>query len=520
MGRKFVILDGYTDEPAGLGVPPYIDVYPRYIAGAIWDAEKDSNIIYYTIDQFRMDPSQFFKDASSSYMVIVIAGVVVPGKYIGGKPITPEEVERIGRLLGNTFTVLAGPAARFGMGEEGGKPAIPPSTFKRVYSAVVNGDPEIYVRDFLLMGEEKAEEWAKRKDYSEIERYAVLGAKIVRQHPNYGYNLTAEIETYRGCSRWVVGGCSFCIEPLYGKPISRDPKNVVAEVSALYEEGVRSFRIGRQPDIMAYGSEDLGKKEIPTPNPEFIESFFRELRNRIGNSMLHVDNANPAVIARFPNESRKAILGIVKYHSPGDVLAFGVESADERVVKANNLNATFEEAIKAVEIVNEVGKERGENGLPHILPGINFVLGLPGETAKTYEKNIEFLEEILKRGLMVRRINIRKVLVLPNTRLSAIWKESILEKNRERAKRFVWVVRHKYDPAFLKMVVPPGTILRELYVEREGGESYTYARQLGSYPLMVELEGKFEPPCILDARVVGYKGRSVKGIPLGPCKAL
>jgi len=515
--EKFVILDGYTDEPAGLGVPPFIDVYPRYIAGAIWSSDPEAKILYYTIDEVRKNFSDFLKISSSSRMVIVIAGVVVPGKYLGGIPITPEEVERIGRMLNDTFTVLVGPAARFGMGEIGGKPAIPPQTFKKVYGAVVNGDPEIYVSEYMKYGEEKAEEWIKREDYSDTDKFAITGAKIVRQHPNYGYNLTAEIETYRGCSRWIVGGCSFCIEPLYGKPVSRNPLKVVEEVATLYAQGVRSFRIGRQPDIISYGSKDLGRKEVPEPNPEFLESFFMLVRSSAPQANIHVDNANPAVISSYPEKAKRSIEGIIKYHSPGDVLAFGLESADEKVVKLNNLNASFEDVIKAVEIVNEVGKAVGNNGLPHILPGINFVLGLPGESSRTYEKNLEFLDELLKRELLVRRINIRKVLVLPNTKLQLIWKESLLERNKYRAKRFTWVVRHKYDPAFLKRVVPPGTILKRAYVEMATNDGISYARQLGSYPLTIELKGFFTPPCILDVRVVGYKGRSVKGIPVSSC---
>ncbi len=31
--EKITILDCYTDEPAGLGVPPYLGTYPRYLAG-------------------------------------------------------------------------------------------------------------------------------------------------------------------------------------------------------------------------------------------------------------------------------------------------------------------------------------------------------------------------------------------------------------------------------------------------------------------------------------------------------
>ncbi len=48
------IIDGYTDEPAGLGVPPLTSVYtPRYAYGAIKKARKDASIFYLTIDDLR-----------------------------------------------------------------------------------------------------------------------------------------------------------------------------------------------------------------------------------------------------------------------------------------------------------------------------------------------------------------------------------------------------------------------------------------------------------------------------------
>ena len=43
------LLDCYTDEPAGLGVPPYLGVYPRYIAGQL---QKEPH--YLTIDDVRL----------------------------------------------------------------------------------------------------------------------------------------------------------------------------------------------------------------------------------------------------------------------------------------------------------------------------------------------------------------------------------------------------------------------------------------------------------------------------------
>ncbi len=73
--------------------------------------------------------------------------------------------------------------------------------------------------------------------------------------------------------------------------------------------------------------------------------------------------------------------------------------------------------MKAIEIINKVGASRGYNGLPELLPGINFILGLPGERRESYRLNREFLEEILRRKLLVRRVNVRKILALPTTRV-------------------------------------------------------------------------------------------------------
>ena len=47
---KVTILDGYIDEPACLGVPPYISPYPRYIAGAIWGFDDSARVFHITID--------------------------------------------------------------------------------------------------------------------------------------------------------------------------------------------------------------------------------------------------------------------------------------------------------------------------------------------------------------------------------------------------------------------------------------------------------------------------------------
>jgi len=50
---KYTILDGYTDEPSCLGVPPFIAPLPRYIYGSIKTNDKNAQIQYITIDKLR-----------------------------------------------------------------------------------------------------------------------------------------------------------------------------------------------------------------------------------------------------------------------------------------------------------------------------------------------------------------------------------------------------------------------------------------------------------------------------------
>ncbi len=511
---RVLIIDGYNDEPGGLGVPPYIDIYPRYIAGALWSIDKTIRVRYLTVDQARA-MEDLPREASRYDVVVFIAGVVVPGRYIGARPIEPRELMEWSRIIRGPLKVLVGPAARWGM--NGPQGPVGPREFRRSgIDVLLIGDPEEYFTDLALHGEEKADPYRIREDYRLVDKIAPRGAWIIRQHPNHGRNLMVELETYRGCTRWVSGGCSFCIEPLRGKPIGRSPIVIVEEVQALYRAGARNFRLGRQADILVYGSPGLGVEEWPQPSPKELERLLYGIRMTApGLTTLHIDNVNPGTIARHPAKSIEALKTIVKYHTPGDVAAMGLETADDRVSRLNNLNTTAEESMLAIEIVNKIGARRGSNGLPELLPGINFILGLPGETRETYRRNREFLEEVLERRLLVRRVNIRRILPLPTTRASRM-KPGVKSRNEPLAKSFTYWVRNVFDKEMLKLVTPPGTILRGLWVE-ECMDGKCYARQPGSYPLMNLIpcrlrEGSYLPS--VEVRGV-HSGRTILSKPVG-----
>jgi len=277
---KISILDGYVDEPTCLGVPPYISPYPRYIAGAIWDFDKTAKISYFTIDQIRADKS-YFDTLSKSDIVITVAGMSVPGRYLSGFPASPNELVSIMRDLSKPIKILTGPAARFGFGIIGGRKTKDTSFVKDSFDIISNGDGEIIISELLKnnLNFENIDLSTFRENAKDVRIFARKGAKIVKLHPFYPDHLICEIETYRGCARSIVGGCSFCSEPSRGLPDFRPMKDVISEIKALYENGVRHFRIGNQPCIFSYMAKDSGKKEFPKPNPEALEKLFKEIRS-------------------------------------------------------------------------------------------------------------------------------------------------------------------------------------------------------------------------------------------------
>ncbi len=489
---KVAILDGYVDEPSCLGVPPYIAPYPRYIYGMLKCFKVEP--LYLTIDELRGNHK--LKEKLKDFdLLIVIAGIAVPGKYLGGNPLSKRELFSIGLAKRN---ILVGPITL-----ELSKKEVMQLEDCNINVIEFPFEKRLFDSLCSIFG----------KNEFDLDKFAIVGAEVIKQHPDYPY-VMCEIETYRGCY-WSK--CSFCIERIH-KFWLRKPENVVAEIKALYDFGARYFRLGRQTDFFTYLADF--DKEIPKPNPEKLKNFHKAIWKECPNiKTLHLDNVNPKTIATYPEESKEIVKTIVMYQSPGNVAAFGLESADERVVKKNTLCATPDEVMEAIEIINRYGRYVGYNGLPYFLPGINFVIGLKGETKETFEKNLEFLKEVLERNLLLRRINIRQVKIFPGTPMEKVGYK-ILIRHKKYFRVFKKKVREEIDNVMLKRILPKGRKITNLRCEVVKGK-ITYARQLATYPILVGLIGRYEKNTILDARVVDYGYRSITAVecPLNVNKA-
>jgi radical SAM superfamily enzyme with C-terminal helix-hairpin-helix motif len=198
----------------------------------------------------------------------------------------------------------------------------------------------------------------------------------------------------------------------------------------------------------------------------------------------------------------------VKYHTSGDVAAMGMESADPAVVRANCLKAMPEDVLEAIRLVNRIGALRGYNGLPELLPGLNIIHGLTGETRETFYHNFRFLKMLLDSGLMFRRINIRQVMAFPGT---SMWEDKGTGKYHDLFMRFKDKVRKEIDLPNLKHVVPVGTVLNGVMCEVHDG--ITFGRQMASYPLLVGIPERLPLGQFIDVTVTGHAHRSITAIP-------
>ncbi len=481
------IIDCYTDEPAGLGVPPFLGTYPRLVAG--WFKEES---VYLTIDDVRLasipvkikqrtfDPphTQTRNDLinhtrpqqeaqeilKATEVFYIICGVQTPGKYLRAVPGTLEEIATLLKPYAGR-KILTGPAALHGSQFRGGTKAEQAQDFDFDEIIPVQYD-----------------------HYNEFQEWMVRGAGIVKQIP---WQVIAELETGRGCPR--DPGCSFCTEPLKGQVRWRAADLVEREAATLMEQGVRWMRLGKQSCIFSYMGGDESK----------IEDLLRRMR-RLNPELLHIDNVNPAMVT----EARTELF--CRYLTPGSTAAMGAESFDEGVCKLNNLNSVPATTLQAVRIINKYGSQMDPMGRYMLLPGINIILGLDGESQETLNRNFEALKAMYDEGLLIRRINIRQVVPFPGTALYMQAGSRFLKKNRSLYVDWSKQIRHEIDIPMLRRLYPTGTILRGLISEGHIGH-LTYGRQIGSYPIIASVNERLKLGQWFDIEVIDHKPRSLVG---------
>ncbi len=473
------IIDCYTDEPSGLGVPPYIGVHSRYIAGAITTLNR--KYYYVTIDDLRYASgerqtgnafnkrilnttrnkekvAEILKNAENIYLVM---GCFVKYEYVSAEPGTFKEVNRLLNDLIHTkvnniilFYSLGGAL----LSEKMQNKIIP----KELFKTVVFGNTYNY---FIKNQSNNVFE----PNYDKLKNIAIASSSLLEQlYRPYIF----EIETATGCNR--NPGCTFCIEGKRGLPIQfRDEEDITLEIKALYEHGARYFRLGRQPNFYAYKKRD----------PRAIEKMFKLIWKYCPEiKTLHIDNAGPQDVNTEEGEQITKL--IVKYCTDGNIAPFGVESFDQEVRKKCNLNGTIEDIFGAIEKINKYGKIRGESGMPKLLPGINIIYGLDGQTDKTLKINIESFKKILNSENWVRRVFVRKLTSPYGEQFDNYTEQNLTEFSEWQSK-----INEKFSIPMLKQLFPEGLIIKHLRMEMYDGKN-SILRQMATCPVRVIIENQ------------------------------
>ena len=473
---KVTILDGYIDEPSRLGVPPFISPYARYIFGAIKATGHEPE--YMTIDHYRQGQKP------TGQILFMISGALVPGKYLRTMPMSFKELANI--ISESSVENYVWYSSR---------PRETPPGATHIWDC----DADAYIFDMLNSGPPDK----RRRTAQEWSEWPVLGADMVKQYQNHPQSIIAELDISYGCPHYITGGCSFCTEPLFGMPVFRSQDAIIAEIKALLKAGCANFRLGGGSCTISYKAKGIGETDRPRPNVVAQKQLFSGISKLPGIQVLHTDNADPAIIASYPDEAEKILQMIANICTSGNLLSMGIESADPAVVEKNNLNSQPEEVLAAIKLINKVGNKRGPTGLPVLLPGLNFLTGLQGETKETFQLNSQFLKNILDSDLLLRRINIRQV--------APTRQEYAPTRHKKQFIAFKKFVREEIDSPMLEKVIPAGTLLKNLYTELKIGK-IMFARQIGTYPILVGLPQNLEPGIFLDAKVTTHGSRSLTAL--------
>lgn len=152
--------------------------------------------------------------------------------------------------------------------------------------------------------------------------------------------------------------CTFCFHPLGTKYRRRSMKSVFEEIDYLIEK----FDIHN-----LYISDELFVAKI-----DDAREFCREIKKRhIGFTVyLRVDMVN------------REVLELLRDHGCIQI-CFGLESADNRILKSMNKRITIEQTERALTLCNEVG----------IRTWGNFIFGDEAETVETYQNTIRWWKE-------------------------------------------------------------------------------------------------------------------------------
>jgi tRNA-2-methylthio-N6-dimethylallyladenosine synthase len=169
----------------------------------------------------------------------------------------------------------------------------------------------------------------------------------------------------RGCNK----RCSYCIVPYTrGPEISREPSEILDEVSSLIDQGV--------VDVMLLGQNVNSYRSGGVDFPALLERVGRlSGMRRLRFTTSHPGDMNPEIVRR---------LAAVPRLQPW--LHLPVQSGSTPILRAMNREYTLEHYL---EVVAAARRE-----IPDVSLTTDIIVGYPGETNEEFEKTVSFISEV------------------------------------------------------------------------------------------------------------------------------
>ncbi|MBR1672378.1 MAG: tRNA (N6-isopentenyl adenosine(37)-C2)-methylthiotransferase MiaB [Fretibacterium sp.] len=194
-----------------------------------------------------------------------------------------------------------------------------------------------------------------------------------RENPYRAYVTIAH-----GCDNF----CSYCIVPyVRGRFLSRPKEDILREVRALVEDGVREITLLGQ-NVNSYG------KDFPGADGPAFASLLRSVARIEG---LERGAREPALRVRFvtslPQDFTRDIVEVMA-EEPAvcPSLNLPIQAGSDRVLKLMNRKYTYAEYLEKVRMVR--------SAVPGLGLTTDLIVGFPGETEEDFEASLRALEEI------------------------------------------------------------------------------------------------------------------------------
>jgi tRNA-2-methylthio-N6-dimethylallyladenosine synthase len=181
---------------------------------------------------------------------------------------------------------------------------------------------------------------------------------------------TAYVSVMEGCSRY----CTFCVVPYTrGEEMSRPFEQVMSEVSALADQGVREVTLlGQNVNGYAGTMRDGSTADLATLI-HYVAGLDRIERIRFTTS--HPAEFNDSLIEAYANVPKLA----AHLHLP-------VQSGSDRIL------AQMKRGYTALEYKQRIRKLRAAR--PGIVVSSDFIIGFPGETERDFAATLRLVEDL------------------------------------------------------------------------------------------------------------------------------